>query len=283
MSVKDYRRQLEEEVEAEEAHAAEAEWGASIASVGGMERLDAPRGDGSDAEQLRRLAVDPRASSRERAVALGEAAARSGEDAHVLPLERLADPRENPEVRLKALGVLKLFAIASPTAADWRPQYLAALRAAVAAPELRLSVLEVLSHMHDRATREQLLEGLRDPARALVPVEVALRFLSGDPHGDVRAIARTIVDQPPDEGALDEALKILAGDPDSIDRLKGVLNDPGRPLSARKLAATSLNALGPEHLEEASGGGAAPLSAMPSMGAEDRLRRHVEGLLDSNK
>src|SRR6202521_6229176 len=119
MSIKDYRRQLEQQVPREGARAEEPRGGPLA---------DLPGGQG-DAGQLRSLTAHPEASPELRAAALGRQVRQEDPGkAHAAPLERLADPHEAPSVRLAALGLLKLLAISSPTFPDWRPLFLEALR-----------------------------------------------------------------------------------------------------------------------------------------------------------
>jgi hypothetical protein len=224
LSVEEYRRQLEQQVARKrEASAA----------------VEAPL------PALAAAAAPPAA----RAAALGRQAREVGLAAgHQAPLDRLADEDEDPSVRLGALQVLKLLAIASPTSAAWRPQFLAALRVAVRDPELRAAALEVLSQQRDRPTQEWLLEGLREPEKALVPPDQALRLLGNDPHVDARDMAQKVADEPPNEAAHREALKVLASDPGSTGRFESLLADSTQSIAVRKLAATALNSLAPDVL-----------------------------------
>jgi len=243
MSIKDYRYQLEQQV-AQESTLAEAE------SV--PELLGAPAGGEGDVDRVHNLTVHPEASPELRAAALGRLVRKEDpRTAHVAPLERLADPNEEPSVRLAALGLLKMLAISSPTFSEWRPIFLEALRRALSEPELRAAALEVLTHERDRYTQEKLLAGLREPDQALVPADQALRLLSSDPHADVRAVARSVADDPANEAALPQAMKILAVDPGSVEGFRSLLADSSQSISVRKLAATLLNNLAPELLQSA--------------------------------
>ncbi|WP_339382396.1 hypothetical protein [Nostoc flagelliforme] len=93
-----------------------------------------------------------------------------------------------------------------------------------------------------------MIRGLEDSEQALVSPADALNLLSEDPHADVRDLARQIVDQPPDERTLEAAIRHLAGDPSSVDRLRALVSDRQKTITARKLAAAALNALAPESL-----------------------------------
>jgi hypothetical protein len=217
-----------------------------------------------------------------RGSALGRQAREVGLAAgHQAPLDRLADEGEDALVRLGALQVLKLLAIASPTAAAWRPQFLAALRAAVRDPELRAAALEVLSQQRDRITQEWLLEGLREPQKALVPPDQALRLLGIDPHVDVRDMAQKVADDPPNEAAHREALKVLASDPGSTARFESLLADSTQSITVRKLAATALNSLAPDILRSKAAPVRRRLASLPELAGASESEAVAEEKVDS--
>jgi hypothetical protein len=254
MSIKDYRRQLEQQVARAQSAQVEPE------------------------------VVLEAATTESHAAALGRRVrAEDPSTAHVAPLERLADPHEAPPVRLAALGLLKQLAISSPTFPEWRPLFLEALRRALSEPELRAAALEVLTNERDRYTQEKLLAGLRDPDQALVPPDQALRLLSSDPHADVRAMAREIANTPPDEATLLQALKILAGDPESVAGFKSLLADSSQSLPVRKLAATALNNLAPEALQPAAEPRLEAVTEAAVAGGEPELAKHIGALLRTRR
>jgi hypothetical protein len=255
-SIQDYRRQLEQQVAEEQAHSQTLRWGAELESRGAMDELGSSRSIQSDPVQsdlnrLQAAVVGPNVNPDPafRAAALGEIVARSElANAQQLPLERLADAEETVQVRLAALGILKVLAISSPTFSEWRPAYLEALRSAIAESELRIPALSALIAQGDRYAQELLVTGLENPEQALVDPAEALNLLSEDPHADVRELARQFVDGPPNEQTLQAAIRHLAGDPSSVDRLRNLIIDPQQTVTARKLAATALNVLSPDSL-----------------------------------
>jgi hypothetical protein len=250
MSIKDYRRQLEQQVAQEHALAEEPSWGPLAEGEDDQEVLGAPSGGAADIARLRRVMADAAAPPSLRAKALGRLAREEHPStAPDAALERLGDPHETPSVRLAALGLLKQLAISSPTFPDWRPVFLVALRAARSEPELRAPALEVLTQEGDRDTQEVLLAGLREPEKALVPPEQALRLLSNDPHADARGMAAEVADHPPSEAALRQALKALAGDPQSAARFRTLLADGRQSTAVRQLAATALHNVDPDALK----------------------------------
>jgi hypothetical protein len=188
-----------------------------------------------------------------RAEALGRATA--AEDLDAIPqtaLDRLRDSKESPAVRLAAIKLLLQKQFFSPVAAEWRPDFVDALRAAVRDRRVRPAALEVLSLFKDRATQELLLEGIRKSAKALVPLTEALRLLSTDVHADVVDAAKTVTDSPQlrrNKAAFVQAVRILAADPSSVGKLQEVMNNDAHPMDARRVAATALNHLSPDVLQ----------------------------------
>ncbi len=250
-SIEDYRRQLTQQVAAERARSNEPSWGSALESLGAQDALGPSRGDPTDLDKLREAVAGPNLNPDPafRAEALGQIVSKSERSsAQQLPLERLADPQEAVQVRLGALGILKQLAISSPTFPEWRAAYLEALRSAIEISELRLTAFDALIAQGDRYAQELLVKGLEDTEQELVDPADALNLLSEDSHADVRVLARQIVDHPPDERTLEAAIRHLAGDPSSVDRLRALISDRQKTITARKLAASALNALAPESL-----------------------------------
>lgn len=192
-------------------------------------------------------------SAKSRAEALGQLMRDEGPN--VVPrtaLERLADSRESQQVRLAALRLLQQKQIFSPIAAEWRPDFVDALRAAIDQPATRAAALEALSLLKDRPTQALLLKGIQQPGQALVPVHVALRLLSTDVHADVIATARKLIATPRirrDKAASVQATRILGADPKSLPALEKVLGSDTYALDARRAAATAISHLSPGRLE----------------------------------
>ena len=210
-----------------------------------------------DPANLRSMIANKKAAAKARAEGLGRLMRVEGPD--VVPetaLQRLADPKESPVVRLAALRLLQHKQIFSSISAEWRPAYIEALRRALDEPKLRSAALEILSGLKDRKTQELLLEGIRKPKQALVPVDQALRLLSSDIHADVLEVARSLANDQQsrkNKPVFLQALRILASDPASVGRLEEVLANDSHSIDARRLAATALNHLSPESLKPTAG------------------------------
>lgn len=241
MEINDYRRKIEQSV-------AKAE--VSSPKSRSRARSVAPQGT----VDPQRIVADRKRPVKTRVEALGRATRDEGPDAvPETALKRLRDPKESAAVRLAAIKLLQQKQFFSSVAAEWRPDFVDALRAAVRDRKVRPAALEVLSLFKDRATQEQLLEGIRKPAKALVPLSEALRLLSTDVHADVLEVARKVTDTPKlrrNKAAFVQAIRILAADASAVATLHAVVGNDAYPMDARRVAATAISHLSPDALDQ---------------------------------
>ena len=99
-------------------------------------------------------------------------------------LNVLRNKDEPVEVRLAALQSLQAASFSVVAFESCRGDYIATLRAVAEDPdpELRQRVLGLLAREKDGFAQKKLLEGLKNPDKALVPPEKALQLLSYDVH-----------------------------------------------------------------------------------------------------
>ncbi|HET9370911.1 MAG TPA: hypothetical protein VFO19_11710 [Vicinamibacterales bacterium] len=201
-------------------------------------------------EMRRAMATATSASkpSRERVAAIADTPAAITEAANLRRMLAVLRDRSEPiEVRLAALQALQAASFAVVAFAAHRDKYIAALREIATDPdaELRQRALGILTREHDGFAESKLIEGLQQPARALVPPEKALQLLSADPHAAAYPVARAIVANPPSDLAKREALRLLAADPNAAPLFEDVLRDKTQPADARQVSAAALNAIDP--------------------------------------
>jgi hypothetical protein len=167
-------------------------------------------------------------------------------------LNILRNQDEPQEVRLAALQSLGAAAFSVIAFESCRGDYIATLREVATDPdlELRRRVLGILAREKDGFAQKKLLEGLQNPAKALVPPEKALQLLSYDIHAEAYSIARGIVEQPPNPEAKLEALRLLAADATSAPLFEKILLDKNELRDNRQIAASALQALKPEKFQE---------------------------------
>ncbi|HXD32755.1 MAG TPA: hypothetical protein VN643_16650 [Pyrinomonadaceae bacterium] len=164
----------------------------------------------------------------------------------------LQNQDEPVEVRLAAMDSLAAAAFSVVAFESSRPDYIAALRKVSTDPnpEIRQRALSTLAGEKDGFAQKKLLEGLKNPDKALVPPEKALQLLSYDVHAEAYEVARKIVKDPPNEAAKQEGLRLLAGDAKSASMFEKLLRDKDELREVRQLSASALQALKPDKLQE---------------------------------
>jgi hypothetical protein len=167
-------------------------------------------------------------------------------------LDILGDPDQPSEVRLAALEALQTASFSVVSFAPFGGRYVATLRklADDPNPQLRESALGLLARRKDGSAQKKLLEGLKDPAKALVAPETALQLLSYDPHAAAYAAARKIIDDPPSDDSRREALRLLAADAKSAPLFEKLLRDKGEKPAIRRLAASAIHSINPRKFQE---------------------------------
>jgi hypothetical protein len=166
-------------------------------------------------------------------------------------LNVLRNQDEPLEVRLAALQSLQAASFSVVAFESCRADYIAALRKVATDPslELRQRVLGILAREKDGFAQKKLMDGLEKPTKALVPPEKALQLLSYDIHGEAYSIARKIVENPPNEDAKREALRLLAADAKSAPIFEKLLRDKKEKAEIRQISAAALQALKPDKLQ----------------------------------
>jgi len=203
--------------------------------------------------QATSLATSSRQDVASRLSALAEMPMTGEDDAHLRAvLAVVVNTSEPIAVRLAALQTLQTASFSSAAFPAFRGDYIAALRTLTQDPdpELRQRVLGFLAREKDGFAQKKLLEGLRDPAKALVPPEKALQLLSYDVHAEAYPIARAIVSKPPNPTARREALRLLAADAKAAPMFERLLRDKDETREIRQISAAALQATKPDTLQK---------------------------------
>jgi hypothetical protein len=149
---------------------------------------------------------------------------------------------------LEALGALDFL---GPRFAPFRALYKEALRdVATDEPrELRARALELLAIDRDPYAQELLVQGLQEPKSALVPDAKAIQLLGYDDHAEVVPLVREVYERATG-AAREEALRVLAADPESEQLFTRLLKDKSEKRSIRALSASGLQSLNPEAFDK---------------------------------
>lgn len=200
------------------------------------------------------IATSPQHTVKERVAAAAEAplaVCENDKDLQAM-LNVLRNKDEPVKVRLAALQSLQAASFSVLAFESCRGDYIATLRkvAEDPDPELRQRVLGLLAREKDGFAQKKLLEGLRNPDKALLPPEKALQLLSYDVHAEGYSVARDIVKKPPNEAARREALRLLAADATAAPLFEKLLRDKKELREVRQISASALYALKPQKLQE---------------------------------
>ncbi|MDT4968647.1 MAG: hypothetical protein QOJ64_3384 [Acidobacteriota bacterium] len=200
------------------------------------------------------IATSPKKTVRERvaAMSLVPMSATESEEKPQAVLNVVRNTGEPLKVRLAALQSLAAASFSAEGFDSWRGDYIATLRAVAEDPELELRqrALGLLAREQDGFAQKKLLEGLQQPEKALLPPEKALQLLSYDVHAEAYAVARDIVEKPPNPDAKVEALRLLAADAKAAPLFEKLLRDKAETREVRQISASALQTLKPEKLQE---------------------------------
>jgi hypothetical protein len=170
-------------------------------------------------------------------------------------LATLRNPQESASARLAALRRLLAASFLVERFNPYNADFLAALREIIRPGNDRKLVeaaLEVLASEKDPQVQELLRRGLSDAKAALVSPAKALQFLSYDDHAGIVQLARDIFHRATDTDTKEEALRVLASDPQSADLFANLLKDKSQPRGIRALSATGLQLVNPGAFAEAA-------------------------------
>ena len=162
--------------------------------------------------------------------------------------------REEPRtVRLAALRALAALDFLGPRFAPYRADYKQALREVATDPEqeLRENALELLAIDKDSYAQELLVKGLKRPKDAVVPEAKAIQLLGYDDHAEIVPLVRRVYKRAKG-AAREEALRLLATDPQSERLFTRLLKDKSEQRNIRRISASGLQSLNPEAFERAA-------------------------------
>lgn len=172
-------------------------------------------------------------------------------DSYRTVLAIVADAQAKPMLRAAALAAAHSVTFDVQRFPALRPDYLRTLRALGDDKdlEIRQRALGMLMREKDAQTQQRLMDGLREPNKAILPPEKALQLLAYEVHGDAYALAREIAEKPPSAIARREALRLLAADTASTPIFERIVKDKGENSEIRRLSASALHQLAPNKLQ----------------------------------
>ena len=166
-------------------------------------------------------------------------------------LGTLRDRDEAIAVRAAALDALAALDFLGPRFEPFRADYRQALRDVATDPrrELRESALELLAIEKDPWAQDLLMRGLKQPEDAVVPEAKAIQLLGYDDHAEIVPLAQEVFERSTGT-AREEALRVLATDPQSAQLFTRLLKDKSETASIRAISASGLQSLDPAAFEK---------------------------------
>lgn len=240
MNVSEYRKQIEDKIEAAQQRQQQTRTRARSA-------LDAAGGAGYET-----IVSDPGKSEEERCFALNRITAERRNDPETieLVLKVLQDKTSPPSLRQAAMKNLKLLQFISPTITDYKANILEVMRSLLDPNDpLKGEALEFLAKKRDSRTQELLMKCLRDKDESLAPLAKTIQLLGYDMHSAVYPLLREVVATSNLPNTAREAVRLLSNDPDSADLLEKVFGSLDFPEEVRTASASALQALNPLKFE----------------------------------
>jgi HEAT repeat protein len=167
-------------------------------------------------------------------------------------LELLRDGTMPTDARIAVLNLLQQINFRMASFPAIRPDYLATLRSIIADPDVQLreQAISILAQQKDEYVQRRLIEGLEGRSVPLVPATMAIQCLGYDIHAEYFPLLRRIIEDPPSRAAKEEAVRLLAADPDATDLLLSILQNRSESPEVRKLSAIALRAAVPDQFAE---------------------------------
>jgi hypothetical protein len=172
----------------------------------------------------------------------------AGADGLRQAIKVLRDSSDTLQRRTQALDILQSATFGDEEFDAVRGEYVAALRELTGDKEitLRQRALGLLARSNDAYAEKVLMAGLQDPNKAVVPASDALHYLSYNMHSGVQSLARSIFDTSKDQAVRQQALRLMANDPQALKTIQKTLADKKEFKEVRQTSAEALHALDPK-------------------------------------
>jgi hypothetical protein len=167
-------------------------------------------------------------------------------------IDVMKDASQPVEKRAEALRIVQAASFGDEQFDAVRTEYVEALRALTTDEEIQLRqrALGLLARLHDSYAEKVLMAGLKEPEKAAVPASDALHYLSYNLHSGVQAMAKSLFDTSKDQGVRQQALRLMANDPQSLKTIQKTLADKKETVEVRQTSAEALHALDPSAFQK---------------------------------
>jgi len=154
-------------------------------------------------------------------------------------IESLNDKNQSADAKKEAIHKLNIIKVFSPVLNKLNVELTNALRGLIDNPDdtLRLQAFGMLASMKDEVVQDKLREQLEsgDNTKTKIPNHQAIAMLGIDEKALDQKLLTKIIQNPPDDKALIEAIRYAPANNETVGALLKVMQDESKPLEARSL------------------------------------------------
>ena len=205
--------------------------------------------DTDSIDRVKPILQDKKNDAGLRALALSKllSAVSSSEELLLYVLNIIGDKKDYPELREEAFRTLRTISFSSKVYLSLMPQIDKTLRGIIRdnVQSIREQAISYLVLEKDEYVQRKLIEGLRQPSKALIPQSLAIHLLGNDPHvfSRIFPILRRIVTNSSDFPSRYEAIHLLGSDRKSAALLTRVFQNKDERADIRQAALLALRNL----------------------------------------
>lgn len=159
----------------------------------------------------------------------------------------LTDLSEPAELRKMAMLQIRVLSLEGPAFKQFRPIVIEGLRQLIRDKDkhIALEAIDLLAYQKDEWLQRVLQEGLENPEKAIISEELAIYYLSLDPHNYLD-LFRKVAEESEDEKARIMAIHALSSDTSSTDFLLSLFENKAQSSEVREASAHALDAQNPD-------------------------------------
>jgi hypothetical protein len=161
----------------------------------------------------------------------------------------VTDLSEPAELRKTVMLQIRVLSLEGPAFKQFRPIVTVGLRKLIGDKDKQIAIeaIDLLAYQKDEWLQRELAEGLKNPDQAIVSEELAVYYLSLDPHNFLD-LFREVAEKSGDEKAKIMAIHALSSDTSSTDFLLSLFENKKQSSEIREASAHALDAQNPDLL-----------------------------------
>lgn len=170
------------------------------------------------------------------------------EDLMTYAIKKIGDTSAPPDLRKACWNAVIANSFSSPYFMAKQPELNAALKGIAEDKhyEMRERAISYLAQNKDEYIHRKLIDGIKDPAKALVSEEKAINLLGYDIHAGIYPVLKNVIEKSSNSDARVEAIHLIGNDPGSKELLTKVFNNKRERYDVRAGCATALKTYHPD-------------------------------------